>query len=153
LTATWRRPYENASVAQAVGWLVLGSVTTAYLVWFFAGSWRWWYLLVPVATVVLVRLTLVGLLVSEHGVRLVSFWRTRTVAWPDVAGVTVAASGILDADTIWIETRSGHNIRAPMLRGKWYTVPWGTVARPGHRVADTRRFSAILRLLRERASG
>ena len=133
-----------------------GAVSTTIAV-LNGAPWSRYYLLLWLASGVLLRAMLVGLWVSDRGVRVRNFWRTHTVAWEDLGGATIDLGGVLLADTIWILVRRKGvfvRVRTPITRGPARPVGLrmtGGRAGLAGRTVNPREFMAILRLLRERA--
>jgi hypothetical protein len=158
--ARWRRPYgpEKGFAVSLLFLCVTGGGAVATTIVVLKGQpWHAAYLLFWLATGVLVRAVLVGLQVSDCGVRIRNFWRTHTLAWEDVAGAVGSPDRLWGGEIIRVVTRRRGSfvlIRTPVRRGRSH-VPM--LAAPGRRssmevgAVSSQEFDAILRLLRERA--
>ncbi|MEU8260463.1 hypothetical protein AB0C02_07565 [Micromonospora sp. NPDC048999] len=124
----WQRPY---SLDLATGTAVLGLVGVAgfatFLVImfvhgemptpfaFFVGVW------LPGAVAATVRQAMLGVYVSDGGIRSRSFWRTTTVPWGSVSDIRSGTSTMAGLDmgrvAIIIERTDGVSIQTPLQRG------------------------------------
>lgn len=103
-------------------------------------------LFVLVWEVVLWRVTLVGLYVSDHGIKIRTVLRTRVIAWPQVARVWAGQAADYDAWQIWVSTRDPErDVETPI---------WRRGSRARHRdriVLPPEEFAAVLNTLAHRA--
>ncbi|MET8833451.1 PH domain-containing protein [Micromonospora sp. NPDC004540] len=125
---TWQRPY---SLDVATGFAVLGLVAVAGLATFFAIMYVRGQLPTPVAILLAVwlagavavtaRHAMLGVYVSDGGIRSRSLLRTATVPWASVAeihsGTATMAGFDMGRVAIVIERTDGVSIQTPLQRG------------------------------------
>jgi hypothetical protein len=156
----WRRPYALESGFGLTLFLLClaGSGAVVGVVAVLTGKpWSRLYTLLWLATAILARGVFVGLYISDTGVRIRKFWRTYTLAWKDVAGVTKAPAGLfgVGVDTICVLTRRKGRfvrIRTPIRRGlaRMGMRQDVSVTSLGHRGVKPHEFEEVLRLMRAR---
>ncbi|MEV1142520.1 hypothetical protein [Micromonospora sp. NPDC049799] len=139
--STWTRPYDLgdrgdlhklryvvASGMSVAGLLPLCSLARADVSWtaaLFVG------LFVLVWQVVLWRVTLVGLYVSEHGIKIRHVSRTHVVPWSRVVRAWAGPAADHDAWQIWVSTRDpNRDLETPIWRGGSRTVHRNRIVLP-----------------------
>jgi hypothetical protein len=150
LSRVWRRRWAC--------WAFVGSVSVFLALALATGArWQTFYLAPWVTTAVLGRGAMVGLLLNDRGVRIRNFWRTRTVAWEDIALVASRPTGLPSQDTIWLALRRHGRLdwyRTQVRRAGPRIPGWGYRDRLGgfaDRTLPPHVYQSVLRLLRERA--
>jgi hypothetical protein len=134
------------------------ALTSVFGMIYLVTAWRWngLYVSAVVGTVAFGRAVRVGLLISDHGVRIRRFWSTRTLAWHEIAAVGTLPAEFIRGPALWIMTRrKGEFVRlvTPIRRAlprrpfrRRRDQPW-----PATRVLSPTEFDQVLRLLRQRA--
>ena len=68
-------------------------------------------------TVMLWRVVLVGVYVSDHGIKVRMVLRTRVIAWPDVTRAWAGRAAQFDAWQIWVSARDpARDVETPIWR-------------------------------------
>jgi hypothetical protein len=122
--ADWRRPHGTSGFTIMGGVNLVGFGLFAFtgLVGVASGRWAWhgWYLLLVVPIALTWRMMLIDLYVGDRGLRVRTFWRTRTVPWSDVAGFEVRPGTRLgdpgSHPAIWINLRESGAIETPVIQ-------------------------------------
>jgi hypothetical protein len=93
-----------------------------------------------------------GVFVSEHGIRIRHLIRTRTIAWPDVAGIDSKPALLLgtatDRTAIWVRLRGGGSVETPVQRSG--TGSGVTVYKMSGQVLNRTAYDKTLHILRSR---
>jgi hypothetical protein len=96
----------NRTALLPVGFLALCTVPLAAVT-----TWTLILLLIPLTVAVWVLRT--GVDIGDAGITVRSLAGSRTVAWPELAGIRVAAGGRL-----WLVTIGGTEVRMPVMRAR-----------------------------------
>lgn len=156
----WRRPYSlDDGLGTAVAWLsLLGAGSLFCLIDLFAGGRRFAaYAVCWLLTAAVIRMGLVGLFVSDAGVRVRRFRRTYTVAWREVGTVEMRPRAPWGHQAIRIVTRGRQVVDTPVLSGP--PGPWRPALHsqqrggPLNRMLPPHEFEQVMAVLTRRAAG